>query len=56
MTYWLIQFKDGSFGYQVMSDAETVVTDINGLVVTGIMEYTTINTEPAGPFPEVTRA
>lgn len=56
MTYWLIEFKDGSTGFQVMDDAAdyaVAVIDMAGRRITGNLEYTTIDTAPAGPFPEV---
>ncbi|CAB4240890.1 hypothetical protein UFOVP228_75 [uncultured Caudovirales phage] len=56
MLYWLVQFKDGSFGYQVMSPTETVVTNIEGLVLTGNLEYTTVDVNPPEPYPAVTYA
>ena len=48
MIYWQITFKDGSLGYQVMGET-TYVTDIDGNVLTGNLEYTT--TDTACPVP-----
>lgn len=47
MVYWQITFKDGSLGYQVMDDdlGNAIVTDLEGNVLTGGLEYTTTDTE-----------
>ena len=53
MIYWAIQFKDGSVGYQVMNEimACIAVTDENGNVLSGPLEYTTVSDDQTGPFP-----
>ena len=58
MIYWLITFKDGAQGYQVMPDTldNAVVTDLAGVVMQGPLEYTTTSTDQTGPVPAVTYA
>lgn len=53
MIYWRVQFKDGSFGYQVMWDGGVAVTDLTGLVLTGNLEYTTVDVNPTEALPEI---
>lgn len=48
MIYWLITFKDGSTGYQVIGE-DTYVTDAEGNILNGNLEYTTTDTECAVP-------
>lgn len=53
MIYWLVEFKDGTHGYQVMDENRTTIAlcDVDGNRLTGNMEYTTISTDQTGPFP-----
>jgi len=53
MIYWLVEFKDGTQGYQVMDENRTTIAvcDMDGNRLTGNMEYTTISTDQTGPFP-----
>ena len=51
MIYWLITFKDGTTGYQVMDDTlnNAAVVDADGNPISGSVEYVTTDTETPTP-------